>query len=493
MNKNFFKYIVITICIIGGLSILYGCRENSQPVTTATIQKKYIRKNAHSETANKDLQSLEKAIKIMRLKDCNDPCSWYYQSAIHWIPDTIKTNNLCSSYNTVVDLKDGWDNCTHTPSGAEKIHFLVWHRLYIYHFEKIIRRISGDSTFALPYWDYTDVGGNYRTLPNIFRNRKSSLYESCRFDSLNNGYDIAGPISRALDLDKLMSYTSFRMFSTNINVAPHGAIHDYIGHGNNPEGKRFKNPITGTITEDGLMGQVPTAAFDPIFWLHHSNIDRIWQKWTNSDNGEMVTLEELKNISWKYTFFDENGNKVIYSPEQIMKIIYNMDYEFDDTPIAPKETGGRLLGKYPKKAILTVNNINSLLKNKVHNIPFVINPNATINTKQIVKCTIRVSYKTPPKGVYEVYVNIPSEQMPRPTLKSFVGYMTFFGASHHGMISKYTCDCCREKGNNNKFLLEFEYEFFYDFSTNKPITFTIYKQDGIHYGNPTIENISINY
>ena len=46
--------------------------------------------------------------------------------------------------------------------------------------------------------------------------------------------------------------------------------------------------------------------------------------------------------------------------------------------------------------------------------------------------------------------------------------------------------CCREKGSTNKFLLEFEYEFFYNFYTNKPIRFTIYEQDGIHYGNPRI-------
>ena len=27
------------------------------------------------------------------------------------------------------------------------------------------------------------------------------------------------------------------------------------------------------------MAQIPTAAFDPVFWAHHSMIDRLWYLW----------------------------------------------------------------------------------------------------------------------------------------------------------------------------------------------------------------------
>ena len=30
----------------------------------------------------------------------------------------------------------------------------------------------------------------------------------------------------------------------------------------------------------GLMGDPHTATRDPVFWLHHANIDRIWWLWT---------------------------------------------------------------------------------------------------------------------------------------------------------------------------------------------------------------------
>jgi tyrosinase len=27
------------------------------------------------------------------------------------------------------------------------------------------------------------------------------------------------------------------------------------------------------------MGQIPFAAYDPIFWAHHTMIDRLWRLW----------------------------------------------------------------------------------------------------------------------------------------------------------------------------------------------------------------------
>ena len=29
----------------------------------------------------------------------------------------------------------------------------------------------------------------------------------------------------------------------------------------------------------GHMGQIPFAAYDPIFWAHHTMIDRLWRLW----------------------------------------------------------------------------------------------------------------------------------------------------------------------------------------------------------------------
>ena len=391
---------------------------------------------------------MNKALKIMREKDCSDPTSWYYQGAIHWVPDTIKNNKLCESYHNVSDLKDGWNNCTHTPSGQEELHFLVWHRMYIYHFEKIVRKLSGYEDFALPYWAYTNKGVNEKTLPEKLMDPSSSLFELARFDSLNMGYPISGEMERALDLTKLFSYDSYEKFCKNIDAAPHGAMHDYIGAGNDTSSvPRFPNSITGKLSPTGLMGWVPTAAFDPVFWTHHSNIDRLWQQWSNSPNGKAVTLEILKGAPWSYVFFDENGKKVEYTIEQVLDIVYSMDYDFDDTEVKKPSSESKMAVKtntpllsFPKKKL-----------NSHHNVTPLGKKGASVGSTVLVT----VSFDRVPKGSYEVYLNTDKGEKSHPSDNSFLGFMTFFGSDHK--MAGETCEmgCCgtlnKERGNTKVF------------------------------------------
>jgi tyrosinase-like protein len=38
---------------------------------------------------------------------------------------------------------------------------------------------------------------------------------------------------------------------------------------------------------EGDLGSPATAARDPIFWLHHANIDRLWVRWTDPARGRI--------------------------------------------------------------------------------------------------------------------------------------------------------------------------------------------------------------
>ena len=393
-------------------------------VTACNKQTTYVRKEIHSPPAQADVRALNVALDSMRKLDCTDPLSWYYQGAIHWVPDSIGTNPLCPSYETVEDVLPEWDKCTHTTEGHEKIHFLVWHRMYIWHFEKIVRKLSKHDQFALPYWGYTD---NQLVLQELFRDTTSALYESARFDSLNAGYPLSGEILRALDTTKLMSYTSYEEFNNHMNAAPHGAMHDYIGHGNvDPDTtqKNVWNKILNTYSSDGLMGWVPTAGFDPVFWTHHSQIDRLWQKWNNSPNGKAVTLEVLESHQWTYTFFDENGKQVTYAPQQVLDIIYTMDYKFDDTDMREPITQEQQLLRTTKP-----------LSEAKLDTPILVNDQITdavtlsLDTVPSRKVTIELefAFEDQPSGVYEVYVNQPNGPY-LTTNESFVGFISFFEA-----------------------------------------------------------------
>ena len=58
----------------------------------------------------------------------------------------------------------------------------------------------------------------------------------------------------------------------SLESLPHNVIHGAIG-GVAPNG----NP--NDWRDLGLMSMPITAALDPIFWLHHANIDRLWNVW----------------------------------------------------------------------------------------------------------------------------------------------------------------------------------------------------------------------
>lgn len=472
---------VIMIGLLGILLVLAG----KEIFRLFKGEKRYVRYEVHSKEGARNLKAMDSALKIMRSLPCDNPLSWYYQGAIHWIPDTIKNNSLCNSYHTPADLKEAWDNCTHSPSGKEKLHFLLWHRMYIWHFEKIVRKLSGYKDFALPYWEYTNP--RHRTLPDMLRTKGSSLYESCRFDGLNNGYPMSGEIERALDITDLMNRSNYKTFCYQINSAPHGAVHDYCGAGNDTTGTlQFNNPITGGISNTGLMGWVPTAGFDPVFWTHHSEIDRIWQKWTNSENGKAATYDELKDTPWPYIFFDENGKKVEYTLKQVLDIVYGeMDYDFSDgTKLIPKSPA-TLTTAQPEKILASSDKpvvINSQITDAVTQLALPL----TGNHPKMVKLVLTVSYVKLPRGVYEVYLNNNNEFKGSPD-EEFVGFMTFFGTDHKMSGEGCKKGCCTPLTKGGRPTFTFEYEIPYS-RTNK---IQIYKHGGVKTGDLIIEKIEI--
>ena len=389
---------------------LFGCQ------TTPEATKR-IRYNAHSPEAIPHLEAMDKAFGIMKTLDCGNPISWYYQGAIHWIPDNIPNNQLCSLYATSeTDLQLAWDNCTHSDAGAEEVHFLAWHRMYTYHLEDIIRELSGMDDFALPYWGYTNDNIEDKIMPEIFRDSTSNLFESARWTSLNKGEPIdEKTMGTALDLTTLMQYTDYQLFNQNTDAAPHGAMHNYIGNGSKLKSGKYDNKITQTTTRTGLMGDVPTAGFDPIFWMHHSNIDRIYQQWTNSKNGTLITEQMLDNPAWGYIFWNGDGTKVEYTMGELREVLYSLDYDYDDTKVYEKpDVVSRVRDIVLQDEIVG----NTVVSSEEVDLGTLTTPEGYSRERQVIEIT--VAFDVEPAGVWTVSDN-----------GDTLGYMTFFGAKHH--------------------------------------------------------------
>ena len=83
MGKNRYTLIAAVLLMIACSYFVIRYVQNRQE------PQRYVRYEAHSEQAKPHLAAMEKAIRIMRNLPCENPLSWYYQGAVHWIPDSI--------------------------------------------------------------------------------------------------------------------------------------------------------------------------------------------------------------------------------------------------------------------------------------------------------------------------------------------------------------------------------------------------------------------
>ena len=95
--------------------------------------------------------------------------------------------------------------------------------------------------------------------------------------------------------------------------------------------------VGGSTPVDGWMFDPDTAALDPIFWLHHANIDRLWSVWNrmSASNTDPTSTFWLTKLPFK--FHDATGAVVSMKPSQILATttsIFSYDYEDTSDPLA---------------------------------------------------------------------------------------------------------------------------------------------------------------
>jgi hypothetical protein len=245
----------------------------------------YTRPSVHSSAAN--LDAFADGVRQMKLLPATDPRSWIYQANIHRTRDT-----------PVLPL---WNTCQHHTD-----FFWAWHRMELYWFEQIVRELSGDSTFALPYWDYADPAQQY--LPAPFRDPTNPLFESQRRPSVNARDETSPPISHPMfDYCIGLAQGNFGTWTgVSGTLPPNPGAHLTLE-------TQVHDPIHGWIGGDtGLMTFQTTSARDPVFWLHHTNMDRLWSSW------RAITLDGANHTdptdpAWtgtEYEFFNDMGVKI---------------------------------------------------------------------------------------------------------------------------------------------------------------------------------------
>lgn len=252
---------------------------------------------AMRETVDQDERRQRRAAAAAIAVGWSDPMSLGFQSQVH------------GSYagSSTWPTRDGrpvlWQECAHN-----HWFFLPWHRAYLLEFESVVRahvaQLGGPADdWALPYWNYSDYDGDLvrLDLPLPFRSpevpadidvpglepdddgtRPNPLFVGGRLlteatPSLDAATADAGlALTRAHFanesdttqtsfgggvLDSPFTPASFHNWSEIglLDMQPHGAVH---------------------VTVGGYMGSFETAGLDPVFWVHHCNLDRLWETYS---------------------------------------------------------------------------------------------------------------------------------------------------------------------------------------------------------------------
>jgi tyrosinase len=291
-----------------------------------------IRREVRSLTDD-TLQWYAKAVSMMKGRDeeddPTDPTSWWYQAAIHGTHQK--------------HLKELWDQCKHG-----SWYFVAWHRMYVYYFERIVRaavvEAGGPETWALPYWNY-GRNGESASIPDAFRSPTESggnpnpLYVEERAPAevvegeerpgINEGAILSPAITTDAFALSRPQFIGGREFGGGI-APPREQFWSQTGRVEQTPHNDVHNGIGG---ETGWMSDPDMAAKDPIFWLHHTNIDRIWAEWSLTHQNPT----EKAWRDWKFEFFDESGGKAWKHCRDVLDTIADLGYTYDVIPSPPSQ------------------------------------------------------------------------------------------------------------------------------------------------------------
>jgi tyrosinase len=366
-----------------------------------------------------------RAVEAMQARPAGDPTSWAFQASIHG--DATSTSNR-------------FNQCKHG-----SWNFLSWHRLYLYYFERIARAAvvaaGGPSTWALPYWNYED-GGDAAKLPRAFRKPADSgnaLFVRQRRATYNAGVALRAEFTSstaALATTKFAAghgaasfgggKTADMLMQSNepgaLELAPHDVIHARIGG------------------HTGWMNDLDRAAHDPIFWLHHTNIDRLWTTWLSLGNGRKNP--DGKWLHRKFTYFDEHG-KVVHGTAADALDTEMLHYRYGDQPTphrvaargAPGERAPELIGSSAAPTTLTGGASTVAVSIDTRARSDVAARQGAGAAPSIYLNLDDVRATSSPGTVYGVYVNLPAGAPPDE--EHSAGLASFFGIEQAGREHGY--------------------------------------------------------
>lgn len=415
----------------------------------AAAQGPLVRCEAYTPDGQAMLAKYAAAVKKMMELPEGDPRNWIFQWYSHAVKRGVtKNEEIARVFTNQADphralALEMWSTCqSHFGApGFKSRYFLPWHRMYVFYFERIVRSLSGDPKFTLPYWNYsTNDQAKHGVIPPEFRKPSDPVYGKLYVEGRNGGANAGVNAGRPIDRGQpanLLGLSALaeceydprrgaRGFCAEIDGGMRAGIHGFV-HG--LVGDRFN------------MGDVPWAAKDPIFWLHHCNIDRLWASWNKGGRRNPTDDDWTKT---PFIFADENGNRVVAKAEDFAeteKLGYKYD-AYEPVPACPTPPGpltgaaaaiqtraavptkGIELGDSPVRVTLEPPPASTLLLSAhVRNLR---------SNRRIYLVVRDIRANTQPGVLYHLFLEAPSGNPPVQVETHHVGTLSFFDAVDPG-------------------------------------------------------------
>jgi tyrosinase len=220
-------------------------------------------------------------------------------------------------------------------------YFLPWHRAYLLALENILSDAIGDPAFGLPYWNWTidrimppavadaTVGSAANSLHNATRVMQPNQTLTQRL--IPFGID-AEAVFGQTNLDAILNARPFQPFGSFKPVGQDSIDPTQWQRASGSKATLEQEPHdTAHGAVGGDMGGVPTSPRDPIFYLHHCNLDRIWAKW-NEGGGVNDSDPLFSTFKFVQNFWDQSGTLVDVTVSDLYDTV-TLGYRYDD--VAP--------------------------------------------------------------------------------------------------------------------------------------------------------------
>ena len=163
-------------------------------------------------------------------------------------------------------------NMSHNMHGMNSVgeqRFLPWHRVYLLNLERRGKKI--DKRFFIPYWDWT----RDRSIPSWITNYRPTVKVTGTDIVVRRNPGSSSNLPTSSQINTILGRTTFTSFTRDLERGPHNFVHGWV---------------------NGTMSFINIAPADPLFWMHHAQIDRLWSIWQANHPNQNPTLNGSDRI-----------------------------------------------------------------------------------------------------------------------------------------------------------------------------------------------------